>query len=162
MNKLDFSVLQRQSFNGIFIIFIADLIKQFKRYFYALFAPILSENFRNNYLVYLVVVLIFLLILQFVFSYLTYLNYQFQVQKNAFIVQKGVLKKSKVEIPFHRIQNINIQQNILQQILGVVGFQIETAGESASEIKIKALDIQTAKQLKEALLEEVKDVKQAC
>lgn len=160
MNNSDFSALQRQSFNGIFLIFFADLAKQFKRYFYAFFAPFLSENFRENYLGYLIAGLVVLVILQFVYSYLSYLKYQFQIQKQAFIVQKGVIKRSTVEIPFHRIQNINIQQNILQQILGVVGFQIETAGESASEIKIKALDLVTANSLKEALLEEVKVVNQ--
>ena len=158
MSNTDFSTLQRQSFNGIFIIFFADVAKQFKRYFYAFFAPFLSENFRNNYLGYLIVGIVVLVILQFIFSYLSYLKYQFQIQQNAFIVHKGVIKRSKVEIPFHRIQNINIQQNILQQILGVVGFQIETAGESASEIKIKALDSATANLLKENLLEEVKEV----
>jgi putative membrane protein len=153
----EFSQLQRQSFNGIFLIFFADMAKQFKRYFYALFAPFLSESFRNNYLEYLIAGIVVLIIAQFVFSYLSYLKYQFQVQKNAFIVQKGVIKRSVVEIPFHRIQNINIQQNILQQIFGVVGFQIETAGESASEIKIKALDSFTAQSLKEVLLEELNE-----
>lgn len=158
MSNIDFSVLQRQSFNGIFLIFFADIAKQFKRFFYAIFAPFLSENFRNNYLEYLIAGIIVLVIIQFVFSYLSYLKYQFQIHKSAFIVQKGVIKRSVVEIPFHRIQNINIQQNILQQIFGVVGFQIETAGESASEIKIKALDSATANALKEALLDEVKEV----
>ncbi|GGE12527.1 PH domain-containing protein [Psychroflexus salis] len=158
MSKQDFSQPQRQSVNGIFLIFFADVAKQFKRFFYALFAPFLSENFRENYSVYLVAGIIVLVILQFIFSYLSYLKYQFQIQQKAFIVQKGVIKRSKVEIPFHRIQNINLQQNILQQVFGVVGFQIETAGESASEIKIKALSQTTAKQLKNALLEDVKDV----
>lgn len=158
MNNSDFSVLQRQSFSGVFLIFFSDLAKQFKRYFYAFFAPFLSENFRTNYLGYLIAGLILLVILQFVYSYLSFLKYQFQIQQKAFIVQKGVIKRSKVEIPFHRIQNINIQQNVLQQIFGVVGFQVETAGESASEVKIKALDSATAQSLKEALLEEVKEV----
>lgn len=158
MNNIDFSSLQRQSYNGIFLIFFSDIVKQFKRFFYAVFAPFLSENFRNNYLGYLIVGILLLVIIQFIFSYMSFLKYQFQIQKNAFIVQKGVIKRSTIEIPFHRIQNINVQQSIIQQIFGVVGFQIETAGESISEIKIKALSASTAQALKEALLEEVSDL----
>lgn len=157
MSKSDFSTLQRQSINGIFLIFFSDIVKQFKRFFYALFAPFLSESFRENYTTYLIAGIIFLVILQFVYSYLSYLKYQFQIKKNAFILQKGVIKRSTVEIPFHRIQNINLQQSIFQQLFGVVGFQIETAGEKISEIKIKALSSSTAKALKEALLEELNE-----
>ncbi|WP_245686428.1 PH domain-containing protein [Psychroflexus sediminis] len=99
------------------------------------------------------------MILQFVFSYLSYKKFKFSIQEDAFHLDSGVIKLSHIEIPFERIQNINLQQNVLQQLLNVVGFEIETAGEGTAEIKIKALDKDFATALKSKLIEEKNKVK---
>jgi len=154
MSQIDFSKPRLQSFNGIFLIFFTDLAKRIRQNIYILALPFLKNNVFKDYGVYIYLGLALLVILQFVFSYLSYKKFRFSIQENAFHLDHGVIKLSHVEIPFERIQNINLQQNILQQVFNVVGFEIETAGEGTAEIKIKALDKEFASALKSKLIEE--------
>jgi putative membrane protein len=84
-------------------------------------------------------------------AYLIYINFQFKIDQEHFILKRGILKKTNTAIPFHRIQNINFKQNIIQQIIGVFEVSIETAGSSNTEIAIKALSLSKAKGLKEII-----------
>lgn len=154
MSQIDFSIPRLQSFNGIFLIFFTDLVKRVRQNIYLIAIPFFKNNVFENYGTYIYIGLAALVILQFVFSYLSYKKFKFSIQEDAFHLDKGVIKLSHIEIPFERIQNINLQQNIFQQILNVVGFEIETAGEGLAEINIKALDKDFANELKAKLIEE--------
>lgn len=156
MRPIDFSIPRLQSFNGIFLIFFTDLAKRVRQNIYILAIPFFKNNLFENYGTYIYIGLGVLVILQFLFSYLSYKKFKFSIQEDAFHLDHGVIKLSHVEIPFERIQNINLQQNLLQQILNVVGFEIETAGEGTAEIKIKALDKDFASALKSKLVEKKK------
>lgn len=149
--KTDFSIPSRQNFRGILVVFLMDLFKSIKHNIYV-FLPLLSSKVREEYLSIVLVVLGVLIILQLLYSYKSYLNYKFHVHEQRFFLTQGVFNFTDTDIPFDRIQNININQNLIQQILNVVGFEIETAGQNTAEIKIKALSREVAQELKEALL----------
>lgn len=150
--KTDFYTPQRQNFRGILVIFLMDLVKRIRQNIYA-FLPLLSSNIRNNYLHFVILGFAVLLLLQLLYSYKSYLNFKFHIEGNRFFLRHGVFKFTDTDIPFDRIQNINLNQNLIQQMLNVVGFEIETAGQGAAEIKIKALSREDANSLKQLLLE---------
>ncbi len=154
MKQIDFSQPRLQSFNGIFLIFFADLAKRIRQNIYILALPFLQKNLFDDYGTLIYLGLFLLVLTQFIFSYLSYKKFRFSIQEDAFHLDHGVIRLSHVEIPFERIQNINLQQGVFQQILNVVGFEIETAGEGTAEIKIKALDKGFATALKAKLIEE--------
>ena len=160
MTKYDFSVPQLQDFRGVFIIFFADVFQKIRRYFFAFFIPLLNENFRAFIVNYLILAISVLVVLTFGYAYLLFRNFKFQIKGQSFHLNQGVIKKSSIEIPFERIQNINLEQNVFQRMLNVVGFQVETAGEGDAEIAIKALKREVAIDLKNQLLEEVKQVQE--
>lgn len=87
-------------------------------------------------------------------SVLTYFRFYFQIEEGAFIIDKGVLKRTKTNIPFERIQTINLQQNIVHQIFGVVSLEIDTAGAKKSELTIDALSKEDAEAIRQFILEE--------
>lgn len=150
--RTDFYTPQRQNFRGILVIFLMDLLKRIQQNIYA-FLPLLSSNIRNNYLEYIIFGFVLLLLLQLLYSYKSYLNFKFHIENQRFFLRHGVFKFTDTDIPFDRIQNININQNLIQQLLNVVGFEIETAGQGTAEIKIKALSREDANALKQILLE---------
>lgn len=150
--ETNFQTPQRQDFRGIFVIFFMDIAKRIKQNIYA-FLPLLSSNIRDNYLHYIIIGFTILLFIQLFYSYKDYLNFKFHIQNQRFFLRHGVFKFTDIDIPFDRIQNININQNIVQQILNVVGFEIETAGQGKAEIKIKALSREDAQHLKKILLQ---------
>lgn len=152
MATTDFYSPQRQNFRGILVIFLMDLLKSIRQNVYALL-PLLSSNVRNNYLHLVILGFIILLIFQLLYSYKNYLNFKFHIKDGRFFLRHGVFKFTDTDIPFDRIQNININQNLIQQMLNVVGFEIETAGQGSAEIKIKALSREDALALKQILLQ---------
>ena len=154
MSNIDFSIPRLQSFNGIFLIFFTDLINRVRQNIYILAIPFFKKNLLQDYGTYIIIGVILFVVLQFVFSYLSYKKFKFSIQEDAFHLDQGVIKLSHIEIPFERIQNINLQQNFFQQVLNVVGFEIETAGEGTAEIKIKALGKDFAQSLKDKLIKE--------
>ena len=87
-------------------------------------------------------------------SILTYFRFYFQLDDNAIIIDKGILKRTKTNIPFERIQTINFKQNILHQLFNVVSVEIDTAGAKKSEISIDALKKEDANQLRDYILAE--------
>jgi len=157
--KTDFYTPQRQNFRGILVIFLMDLVKRIRQNIYA-FLPLLSSNIRNNYLHYVILGFVILLLLQLLYSYKSYLNFKFHIEGQRFFLRDGVFKFTDTDIPFDRIQNINLNQNLIQQMLNVVGFEIETAGQGSAEIKIKALSREDANALKHILLKDKTQAKE--
>lgn len=87
-------------------------------------------------------------------SIMTYFRFYFHIDKNAIIIDKGILRRSKVNIPFERIQTINFKQNILHQIFNVVSLEVDTAGAKKSEISIDALNKEDAILLRDYIISE--------
>jgi putative membrane protein len=149
-NSFDFSNFSRQSPKGILVIYINLIYKVIKVSWLLLF--LIVKDFSKvskigaNYIYLGVAVLLLFLLAR---AYLIYKNFQFRISKEHFILKQGILKKTNTSIPFHRIQNINFKQNIIQQIIGVFEVSIETAGSKDTEIAIKALPLLKAEALKE-------------
>ncbi len=87
-------------------------------------------------------------------SILTFFRFYFHLDKDAIVIDKGVLRRTKTNIPFERIQTINFKQNILHQLFNVVSVEIDTAGAKKSEISIDALKRDEAMALRDFILAE--------
>lgn len=152
-NLFDFSTFSRQSTKGILVIYIAHLYKFLKLTWILVFLIVKDFTKITNKIDanYIYAGIAFFLIFFLVRTYLIFKNFQFKIENEHFILKQGILKKTNTAIPFHRIQNINFKQNVVQQIIGVFEVSIETAGSSSTEISIKALSLQKATALKEII-----------
>lgn len=150
MNKIDLSVPTRQSAKGLVIIFLQS-IRQAIRMFWALIAVVFLQRnvFAHKTIIPIAIGVILLLLI--IHTILYYLNFYFYVKDGEFILKKGYLRKKVLTIPIERIQSINTKQNILQQALGVVALEIDTAGTAGKELKIHALELPFATALSELL-----------
>ncbi|WP_208599692.1 PH domain-containing protein [Pedobacter soli] len=95
-----------------------------------------------------------LLVISFFFAYLWYLKFTFFLdkEKQEFVVNKGIFNRDQVIIQLDKIQQVNINQSILQKIIGVYGLKIDTAGAHGEEVSIRAIDETSAYNLKSHLL----------
>ena len=68
-------------------------------------------------LVFIIVSLFFVLILA-IYAYINYyyFEYSFDFDRSEFLIKKGWLKKTKLSVPFEKIQQVNINQNIIHKI----------------------------------------------
>ena len=127
---------------------------------------------RISYLWWLVPIFILYFIFCYIWAKLTYRFWGYQLTKDAFKKEHGVIWKKYVSIPYERIQNIDIHRGILARILGLSDLKIQTAGYSAvsygrgrmagigAEGYLLGLDKQVAEQLREELIRKAKGTKQ--
>ncbi|RZJ71013.1 PH domain-containing protein [Flavobacterium sp.] len=149
----NFSSPQRQSKVGIIVMF-AHTLQEWGR---ALF-PILiisAVNFTKAKAIYLTLTFVGFLVIAIVIGWLRYRNFTFWIdeENEEFLITEGILNKSKTVVQLQKIQQVNINQSFLQRIIGVYTLEVDTAGSSKKEGKIRAISHALALALKERLLE---------
>jgi putative membrane protein len=150
MMNNDFSTPQRQNLLGVLVYFI----KNGRALISLLIALIATAGEFENGTLYLTLGMVFFTILVLLISYLQYLNFTFHIENGEVIIHHGVIFKEKRIIPFERIQSVHLHQNFIQQILGLVGLKIDSAGSQQKELEISALDEKTARAFQDAVQEQ--------
>jgi uncharacterized membrane protein YdbT with pleckstrin-like domain len=73
-----------------------------------------------------------------IIEWLKYKSVKFMLDEFSFHVQRGILSKSDIAIPYKQIQNVNREQNFNEKMLGIAHVVIETAGTDDSESNAKS------------------------
>lgn len=146
MNRIDFSRPRRQSVKGLMLIFLQEGRKSIKSLWPFVVGIILTRHSEQK-LLFVGIFLTLLFILLIIHSLLYYQAFRFHIDNQNFILKKGYLNRKTLTIPIDRIQNVNTNQSLLQQLLGVMSVEIDTAGTSKTELKIHALSKNVATQL---------------
>jgi putative membrane protein len=76
-----------------------------------------------------------------------YRRFEYDLTADTFDITSGVFGRREREIPLHRIQNVDISQNLLQRALGVAVLTIETAGGGETEASLRYVGYDEAKRL---------------
>lgn len=80
---------------------------------------------------------LFFAVLTFVFPFLIYKIYRYQINEDKIIVKSGVIFLNKDIIPIKRIQHIEIMQGPIKQIFGLSTLNVYSAGSIQRIIGIK-------------------------
>ena len=159
MKKSDtynFSVPTRQSYVAILII-TYRLYKVIIRQLIPVFIIVLLRGKldKSQWFIYFIITIA---LIGGIYSTVAFFKYYFYIKDNKLIVEKGVFKKSFLEIPFDRIQSINTEQNVIHRLFNVVKLNMDTAGSANSELQLFALDLNIASQLNAHILKEKKSL----
>ncbi|MFT5252685.1 MAG: putative membrane protein YdbT with pleckstrin-like domain [Flavobacteriales bacterium] len=147
---------QRQSSVGILIMFLNTL----QRWLRALGPLVLIYliKFKDLNKVYLILGILVFLVLITVIAFLKYKNFTFYLDSDnkEFVIQEGILNKTKTIIQLDKIQQVNINQSFIQRLINVYEINVDTAGSAEKEGQIKAITHSLAIALKRRLLEKEK------
>ncbi|MDT3435401.1 PH domain-containing protein [Haloarcula sp. 1CSR25-25] len=77
-----------------------------------------------------------------------YLRFQYELDGDTLTVESGVFARQSRQIPLGRVQNLDVEQNILNRLLGLAIVRFETAGGSATEATLDAVDESEVKRLR--------------
>jgi putative membrane protein len=151
-NLVDFSQPQRQSLPGILVMFANSLQKTVRALWPMLILWIVRFDSLNKIIFFGSIAAAVVLI--GVISYLQYLFFTFHIdeENNEFVIQKGVFNKTRITIQLHKIQQVNINQSLIQRLVGVYKLEIDTAGSDKKEASISAISHELATILKERLI----------
>jgi putative membrane protein len=97
-------------------------------------------------------------VLGMIYSIINYFRYYFYINDDELIIESGVFKRSKLNVPFDRIQTINFEQNIIHRIFNVVRLKVDTAGSAKAEFEFHAIENEKADNLRNLLLSKKKQV----
>lgn len=73
-------------------------------------------------------------------SVVSYWFYRYRLDEDKIIIKQGILFKSVRQIPYRRIQNLNVEQNILHRLFKVAVLQLESASGSKPEAVMRVLN----------------------
>lgn len=154
MSETPFSEPRRQEVLGVILLFGQNL----RRFVNIVLAFVVGSSYSKQIPISINTAIIIAGILMAVFTIFQYLRFYFHIEAEEFVLKRGVFKKEQLRIPFDRIQTVHVSQNVIQQIFGLSGLKIDTAGSGKEELKIIALTNRDAQLLKTTLQKGAKSV----
>ncbi len=76
----------------------------------------------------------------------------FWVEHDELILEKGILNRTRLQVPLDRIQQISTEQGIIQQIFDVRKVSIETAGSVGTEFSLSAISNDVVVELRQLVV----------
>lgn len=111
------------------------------------------------------IVFIFAILLVWVeiFARLSYKFFKYEFKDNQLRIEKGIIWKRYSNIPYQRIQNVDITRGVIARILGFSTVNIHTAGYSGTpqggkigaEGYLPAVSIKEAEQIREFVIKKI-------
>ena len=152
MINTDFSVPQRQSKLGLIVLFANSVFGFLKAMWIVIILFFINAD-QSEIVKGIGFVAISLLFFA-IYSYLKYHNFTFYVDDHhdEFVVQHGIVNKTKTVVQLHKIQQVNLKQNLIQRLVDVYQIDIDSAGSEHKEGMITAVSKAVAMDLKEKLL----------
>ena len=84
----------------------------------------------------------------------------YTVTDTAITLDEGILQRRHRVVPFSRIQQVELRQQLTSRLFGITTVHVETAGDAgATAISLRSLDVVTAEALREHLLAEQRRVR---
>ncbi|WP_058365297.1 PH domain-containing protein [Haloparvum sedimenti] len=77
-----------------------------------------------------------------------YRRFEYELTEDTFDVVSGVVSRRDREIPYRRIQNVDISRGVVQRLLGLAAVDLETAGGSSTEGSIRYVTPAEAERLR--------------
>jgi putative membrane protein len=89
-----------------------------------------------------------------------YFSYRFRIADDELIIRSGIFQRNRRHIPFRRIHNVSLHQNLLHRAFGVAEVHLESAGGVKPEAQMRVLSLADAHAL-EALVQSRGNASQA-
>jgi putative membrane protein len=92
-----------------------------------------------------------------VYEYAYYTRFRYAMTADTLDIRSGVISRREREIPYGRIQNVDVSQSIGQRLLDIAAVDIETAGGSQTEGSLRFVSAAEARRLQRVVQERKRD-----
>lgn len=86
-----------------------------------------------------------------IYPVLKYKYWKFDVRSDELYIERGILTRIKTIAPFRRLQHLDVEQSVLERMMGLGKLVVYTAGTRGADIIIPGLPIEYAEALREQL-----------
>lgn len=81
------------------------------------------------------------------YEYAYYRRFEYELSDDTLDIRSGVFGRREREIPYRRIQNVDVSRNVVQRLFGIAAVDVETAGGSSTEAVIRYVSAAEAERL---------------
>ena len=143
LNRSDPGVWQRTSPFAI-VFFVGRTVRNFARSFIQLVATFgaLAVLIERSPAALLVIPFAVLAIVAA--GVLQYWFFRFRLEEDRILIRQGVFQKTALDLPFDRVQGINVERSLIDRILGLVTVSLDTAGSVAAEGQLPSVSTDLA------------------
>lgn len=78
-----------------------------------------------------------------------YFSYRFRIADDELVIRSGIFQRNLRHIPFRRIHNVTLHQNVLHRVFGVAEVRLESAGGIKPEAQMRVLALADAQALED-------------
>ena len=78
---------------------------------------------------------------------LRWLLFRFRIAEDRILIREGLLNRTALDIPFDRIQGINVNRRLVERAVGLVTVVVDTPGTLAAEGRLPSVHPEVADQL---------------
>lgn len=82
---------------------------------------------------------------------LQYLRFSYRITPRQIVIQSGVFKRQNRSIPIERVQNVEVEQQLLARVFGLAKVRLETAGSASTEASIEYVSLAQAEKIRAAV-----------
>ena len=82
---------------------------------------------------------------------LQYLRFSYRITPRQIVIQSGVFKRQNRSIPIERVQNVEVEQQLLARMFGLAKVRLETAGSASTEASIEYVSLAQAEKIRAAV-----------
>lgn len=82
---------------------------------------------------------------------LQYWRFSYRITPNQIVIQSGVLNRKHRSIPIERVQNIQIERNLVARLFGIAKVKVETAGSSSTEGSLEYVALDEAHEIRQVV-----------
>ena len=82
---------------------------------------------------------------------LQYWRFSYRITPKQIVIQSGVLNRKNRSIPIERVQNTQIERNLVARMLGLAKVKIETAGSSGTEGSLEYVHLGEAQKIRQVV-----------
>ncbi len=112
------------------------------------------------FLTLIIIYLILVIILTEIYTQMSYTRWFYEFAKDELKIERGIIWKRYSNVPYQRIQNVDIQRGIIARFLGFSTVIVQTAGYSAparyqAEGYIPAVDMKEAENIRSFLMKKI-------
>lgn len=105
----------------------------------------------------LILVCVLAVVLNFLYHYAYYKTYYYDITNDMLVIRKGVFTPKEISIPFSRIQDVYVDRDFLDLLLGLYDVHVSSATlQSGVDAHIDGVKAKHATMLKELILEKIK------
>ena len=103
---------------------------------------------------------VFLLFIGIMAGYFAYSSFRYKITENGFSIERGIASKTETSLPYHHIENVEVEQSMMYRLFGLCDLIVLTTGrddaatksENESKIALSGIDVAAAHALQEYLL----------